>query len=702
MNKSQKLYQIVTNFTKECKKGVCSIVDGSMPSISKIDDETSIMYLSDNIFYTKCMDSNQMYTEFGGEAAVWTYCNQELIAIRNINFGNYKEIHTLLGVIVDYLGQRYYAQAIIPGIVELTATLWYGSFNDGCTIVHDSGIEKMIKPILRNLGIGPTKIHPIGDDKKTIPDTPMQIIGKEYKEQNDIVEIYGPVDMEIVKSSDDKVYMMNLTMNPQDLVYNEIRVENKVSKEINLIRSEAIENYIIEKKEKMPLDLNLNINGKNELAISKEQLESDTNKIKNIGNYIINSLIPEVVKSLVNNEVDIQDGNSLTLFLHSRGINVHYLYKIVELLNVELKNGNKNALFYIVLCEIEIISRACKYAAKSLFKLPKANIFPALVAISILNSLFTPPNTYIPYDYIIQGMQRKGQPKREINIYQISHEFSVEFENLIKILQPKSIWAIIEKRITDHFMIKLTNISNPLEKAINPIYTYPLLNRVCLKCGIVLTSQNYDFTAIPFATDSILNILPQIKDCIPKPIINRPDVVQSIIKFINNKDYKDAYDYCIQMIFEIYEQCGYSHNDMIFPIHTLSLIFMHFNLLDYAIEHAKIALDLYKYYHGEGHSQISDLYYTLSLIYIKKGDIKTSIEYMKKCIYNREITSGIYNMKTLTNYVDYAKLLLKNQQLSESYFYFNKVYSICSWRKDLLKNSLYGLIIIEKYRYIFL
>ena len=114
--------------TVAATKSIISITQGEILPINPNDSNDAKTFIHQNIIFVPAEDSNQAMAHLGGEEAIRVTVAKDINMINHLNLLDIRGLHTPGTVILDYLGERWTAQAILPGLcgpVKLEpGTLW--------------------------------------------------------------------------------------------------------------------------------------------------------------------------------------------------------------------------------------------------------------------------------------------------------------------------------------------------------------------------------------------------------------------------------------------------------------------------------------------------------------------------------------------------------------------------------------------------
>lgn len=228
-----------------------------------------------------------------------------------------------MSLTVDFAGKRYIAETTIPG-----STTYGNNFNDSVCYgineqtnewIYDEGFNNELSKISKYFHVKPKEV----DGKQVIP-----------------------LNMEGFKSGD-KYYMMKLSeFLPVDEFFKKEH-PNYPSQKYPIFNYELLQNWASQKVLLMSDEEKTKLTEKDLLtatAIDFSDLENDAN-YKDLYSYLTTIAIPKFVSDIVTEENIPVDGEELVSKLHTAGINVRYMYKIIEkcdrLLEIEINDYDK-------------------------------------------------------------------------------------------------------------------------------------------------------------------------------------------------------------------------------------------------------------------------------------------------------------------------------------------------------------------------
>ena len=103
-------------FTAACVRGAMAIARGDLPPINPYEDAKAHMWLANNIFFTKGVNSVDAYTHLGGDEAAHISHAKDAVGVKMMNKLDIENVYLLGHTIVDWQGERWVCQSVLPGI----------------------------------------------------------------------------------------------------------------------------------------------------------------------------------------------------------------------------------------------------------------------------------------------------------------------------------------------------------------------------------------------------------------------------------------------------------------------------------------------------------------------------------------------------------------------------------------------------------
>lgn len=103
-------------FTAASVRSVLAVARGDVPPLNPNEDANAHMFLTSNIFVTKAVDSIDIYSHLGGDAAAHVSHAKDAEGVRILNRLDVDGVHLLGHTVVDWAGERWVCQSMLPGI----------------------------------------------------------------------------------------------------------------------------------------------------------------------------------------------------------------------------------------------------------------------------------------------------------------------------------------------------------------------------------------------------------------------------------------------------------------------------------------------------------------------------------------------------------------------------------------------------------
>lgn len=109
-------HKLQADLTDAAVRGAIAIRKGNVLSLNPLDPPQAQMYIYGNLFFSKALDGVETFKNVGGDEAARIAAVKDLQGVRIFNSLDVKGLCLLGTVVVDYAGERFVAQSIVPGI----------------------------------------------------------------------------------------------------------------------------------------------------------------------------------------------------------------------------------------------------------------------------------------------------------------------------------------------------------------------------------------------------------------------------------------------------------------------------------------------------------------------------------------------------------------------------------------------------------
>lgn len=352
--------------------------------------------------------------------------------------------------------------------------------------------------------------------------------------------------------------------------------------------------------------------------LAVEKLKKEKQLIKDAADFLITVQIPTFIRDCLDHSAAPLDGVTLVEAIHSRGINVRYLGKIVVMLS------NVPQLEYIYVIGVsELIVRAAKHIFTTYMQSVEMMGLSAAVA-HFLNCLLgsnASPSATLGADEL-QTKPSKRRNKRRGKQSPSSNVDSMEWMQLT----PKALWNLIKAEMKSYWDWDLTtdSIDTTVEKY--QVQKVSMLRAFCQRAGIQILLREYAFETKnrnTFFEEDIINAFPVIKHINPRA--------------------SDA-----------------------FHFYTTGQQKIQQGFLKEGYELISEALNLLNNVYGAMHPEIAQCLRMLARLNYIMGEHVEALSYQQKAVFMSERVNGIDHPYTITEYTHLALYCFANNQITTS------------------------------------
>ena len=369
-------YKIYFDFVDAAKKGAVAIVNKSIQALNPMDPEYQQVFVYNQIFFSFAVDTKDTYKDVSSTDSnpSFTATNHDMLGLRTLQVIDVDSLHIIATCHINFKGYRVVAQSIIPGILTNTdqsSLTEFGSVDDGKTIHNNEEFNEIMQKVCKQLSIKESKILDEANKEHNIP---------------------GSIDVKGIRGTDKRKYLLDLVrLTPRDSnylgknytsclvrpelirIYNKTKdieyatkkIEEDSSKEPEIKeddlekdkkfsemteeeKKEAIEKnkkQMEEKKQRNKAKLqkfdeyireapqfSYNLNIFTNVKLVEGDYKEDEKQVRNLGNFITETIIPRLVKNFENGENIPTDNEGVSELMHSQGLNIRYLGKLTNAL----------------------------------------------------------------------------------------------------------------------------------------------------------------------------------------------------------------------------------------------------------------------------------------------------------------------------------------------------------------------------------
>jgi len=421
------LHRSSTEFLEAAQRGAIAVIEGNVLALNPNDPAAAQMFLYNNIFLSYAVDGRDSFKALGGNPAAHHAASKDLqgvLAINSLNLGTLNEktnlvtggLHTPLTAVIDYKGNRVVAQSMIPGILrhDQSTAVRYGGIDAYQEIRADPAFHSLLEKVAEDLHLAKhTVTDQAGKGVELITSADFKgIIGGDDRKY--LLDLYriAPVDANFVPTTPGGQPKMGPYLHQVTLLRLELVALFYEERYLRFLRTKIEEKQKAKKEEieqkkaaapsadvvttgteqnatsppdttaedikfddeelKFSLTLNPDVFTSVKLGGDEEKLEADRKLVVEAADYLLNIVVPSLVGDFFSFQAVPLDSGSLTDTLHSRGINMRYLGKIVQLIEETEKKdsaeGGRVALRFQTIKSLliqEMIIRAAKHAFRA-------------------------------------------------------------------------------------------------------------------------------------------------------------------------------------------------------------------------------------------------------------------------------------------------------------------------------------------------
>lgn len=430
------LNRLHSEFTLAAARVVPRVAAGDVTPMNPADAPAAHMYLFNNLFVTRGVDSVGMYDYLGGNAAAHVAVGKDVQGVRSLGVLDVAGLGLLGTVVIDWLGERWVVQTVLPGLFRQVAADAAASQSDGATASHVAygGVEgpdaihtdPAFHTLLRTAG----KALHLAEHKMRDAD------GKEH-------DLCLSVDCKGLRGTDGRMYVLDLShLCPMDVLWLERDMSGPICEDaaaaasapkddsestyphrLPLLRPELVETY---------WDMKLHEFARSKLAETREagQTRVDVSDfdlafhpdafaefrssaggetkvvrpatdesvpsvaaVRTLSTHLRDNVLVRLVSDVAAGLISASDGIALTQQLHARGINMRYLGHIAHLCQpsqrerwdstVVAKLGAGHEALVSAYRRVvihEMIARAAKHVLRACLRCAAATDAPACIA----------------------------------------------------------------------------------------------------------------------------------------------------------------------------------------------------------------------------------------------------------------------------------------------------------------------------------
>ncbi|CAL0327795.1 unnamed protein product [Lupinus luteus] len=339
-------------------------------------------------------------------------------------------------------------------------------------------------------------------------------------------------------------------------------------------------------------------------------LKSPDELLEMAHNYYIDTALPKLVADFGSLELSPVDGRTLTDFMHTRGLQMSSLGRVVELAD-KLPHVQS-------LCIHEMIVRAYKHILQAVVaSVDNVSELASSIA-SCLNILL-------------------GTPSPESNDADITSCDELK-------------WKWVETFLQKRFGWKWKHESG------QELRKFAILRGLCHKVGLELVPRDYDMgTASPFRNSDILSMVPIYKHVACSSADGRT-LLESSKTSLDKGKLEDAVNYGTKALSKLVSVCGPYHRMTAGAYSLLAVVLYHTGDFNQATIYQQKALDINERELGLDHPDTMKSYGDLAVFYYRLQHTELALKYVNRALYLLHLTCGPSHPNTAATYINVAMM----------------------------------------------
>ncbi|CAF2244748.1 unnamed protein product [Brassica napus] len=335
-------------------------------------------------------------------------------------------------------------------------------------------------------------------------------------------------------------------------------------------------------------------------------LKSPRELIEMARKYYTDTALPKLVADFGSLELSPVDGRTLTDFMHTRGLQMHSLGRVVELAE-KLPHVQS-------LCIHEMIVRAYKHILQAVVAAVENTADLAISIASCLNVLLgTPSDTESEYDEKIK-------------------------------------WTWIEAFISKRYGWDWKH------EGFQELRKFAILRGLSHKVGLELVPKDYEMdTSSPFKKLDIISMVPVYKHVACSSADGRT-LLESSKTSLDKGKLEDAVSYGTKALAKLVAVCGPYHRMTAGAYSLLAVVLYHTGDFNQATIYQQKALDINERELGLDHPDTMKSYGDLAVFYYRLQHTELALKYVNRALYLLHLTCGPSHPNTAATYINVAMM----------------------------------------------
>ncbi|XP_010448033.1 PREDICTED: protein TSS [Camelina sativa] len=350
-------------------------------------------------------------------------------------------------------------------------------------------------------------------------------------------------------------------------------------------------------------------------------LKSPKELIEMARKYYADTALPKLVADFGSLELSPVDGRTLTDFMHTRGLQMHSLGRVVELAD-KLPHVQS-------LCIHEMVVRAYKHILQSVVAAVENTADVATSIATCLNVLLgTPSDTESIYDEKIK-------------------------------------WTWVETFISKRYGWDWKH------EGCQELRKFAILRGLSHKVGLELVPKDYEMdTSFPFKKFDIISMVPVYKHVACSSADGRT-LLESSKTSLDKGKLEDAVNYGTKALAKLVAVCGPYHRMTAGAYSLLAVVLYHTGDFNQATIYQQKALDINERELGLDHPDTMKSYGDLAVFYYRLQHTELALKYVNRALYLLHLTCGPSHPNTAATYINVAMMEegMKNAHVALRYLH---------------------------------
>nr|XP_034904782.1 protein TSS-like isoform X2 [Populus alba] len=325
--------------------------------------------------------------------------------------------------------------------------------------------------------------------------------------------------------------------------------------------------------------------------------------------YYTEVALPKLVADFGSLELSPVDGRTLTDFMHTRGLQMRSLGRVVKL--------SEKLLHVQSLCIHEMIVRAFKHILQAVIA---AVVDQEKMAVSIAAAL-----------NLMLGITETRDSIKSCHVHPL-------------------VWRWLEVFLKKRYEWDLSSLN------FKDVRKFAILRGLCHKVGIELVPRDFDMDSPhPFRKSDVVSLVPLHKQAACSSADGR-QLLESSKTALDKGKLEDAVTYGTKALAKLVAVCGPYHRMTAGAYSLLAVVLYHTGDFNQATIYQQKALDINERELGLDHPDTMKSYGDLAVFYYRLQHTELALKYVKRALYLLHLTCGPSHPNTAATYINVAMM----------------------------------------------